>query len=96
VINFSQGLSPKDFVSKDESVLRNRRGKRQYRIDSKTRDMMRELDEVFMSRVEIPAMRHGKTQVIETLITEETLLLANYLRNENTEWTSRIASLTCL
>jgi hypothetical protein len=43
---------------------------------------MRDLDGFFLSRVEIPAMRHGRTQAIETLINEEALLLAKYLRNE--------------
>jgi CRISPR-associated protein Cas1 len=83
VIGFSQDLNPKDFVSKDENISRNRKGKRQYLMDSETRRMMRELDKYFMSKVEIPAMRHGKSQAIETLITEEALLLAKFLRNEN-------------
>jgi hypothetical protein len=34
-------------------------------------------------------MRHGKIQAIETLITEEALLLAKYLRNEKHDWTPR-------
>ncbi len=53
VIGVCQGLNPKDFISKDESVSRNRKGKRQYLKDSMTRHMMRELDEFFLSRVEI-------------------------------------------
>jgi len=48
---------------------------------------MRELDGFFLSRVEIPAMRQGRSQAIETMINEELLLLTKYLRNENTEWT---------
>lgn len=94
VIDYSQGLSPTDFISKDESVSRNRKGKRQYLKDTKTRNMMKELDAFFQSRVEIPAMRHGKSQAIETLINEEALLLAKYLRNENKTWNPRIAVLT--
>ncbi len=90
VLGYSQGLNPKDFVSKDESASRNRKGKRQYLKDSLTRHMMRELDEFFLSRVEIPAMRHGKSQAIETLISEEALLLAKYLRDEKTDWIPRI------
>jgi hypothetical protein len=53
--------------------------------------MMGKLDEFFQSRVEIPAMRHGRSQAIETLISEESLILAKYLRNEKTGWTPRIA-----
>ncbi|MBC8489990.1 hypothetical protein ISS40_01180 [Candidatus Bathyarchaeota archaeon] len=48
--------------------------------------MMRELDEFFLSRVEIPAMRHEKNQAIEILISEEALLLAKYLRNKIMTW----------
>jgi hypothetical protein len=36
----------------------------------------------FLSRVEVPAMRHGSSQAVETLISEAALLLAKYLRNE--------------
>ena len=91
VIDFSQGLNPKDFVSKDESVSRNRKGKRQYLKDSETRRMMKQFDGFFMSRVEIPAIRHGKSQTIKTLISEEVFLLADYLRNENKTWDPRSA-----
>jgi hypothetical protein len=35
-----------------------------------------------MNVVEIPRIRHGKKQTVETLINEEALLLAQYLRDE--------------
>ncbi len=54
--------------------------------------MMRELNEYFESKVEIPLIRHGKKQRIETLINEEALLLAKYIRNEKETWFPRIAS----
>ena len=91
VIDYSQDLNPKDFISKDESASRNRRGKRQYLKDSLTRHMMGELDEFFLTKVEIPAIRHGKKQRIETLINEEAQLLSSFLRNEKLEWVPRIA-----
>jgi len=53
--------------------------------------MMKELQEYFESMVEIPLIRHGKRQRIETLINEETLLLAKYLRNETKTWIPRVA-----
>jgi hypothetical protein len=53
--------------------------------------MMRGLDQYFESKVEIPLMRHGKKQKIETLINEEALLLAKFLRDENADWMPRIA-----
>jgi hypothetical protein len=36
-------------------------------------------------------MRVGKRQIFETLINEEALLFAKYLRNEREEWIPRIA-----
>jgi hypothetical protein len=35
-------------------------------------------------------MRYGNTQAIDTLINEEALLLAKYLRNEKRVWIPRI------
>jgi len=43
--------------------------------------------------VEVPRIRIGKKQTIETLINEEALLLAKYLRDERKTWTPRIAVL---
>jgi len=90
VIFYSQSLNSKDFVSKNENVSKSRKGKRQYLKDSLTRRMMKELDRYFLSRVEIPAMRHGSSQALETLIREEALLLAKYLRDERDAWDPRI------
>jgi hypothetical protein len=53
---------------------------------------MKNLAGFFESRVETPLIRHGKRKRIETLINEETLLFAKYLRNEKTNWTPRIAT----
>jgi hypothetical protein len=35
-------------------------------------------------------IKQGKKQTVDTLISEEALLLAKYLRNERKEWTSRV------
>jgi len=51
--------------------------------------MMKELERFFESKVEIPLIRHGKKQRIETLINEEALLFAKYLRDENENWIPR-------
>ena len=50
--------------------------------------MMKELV-FFESKVEIPLIRHGKKQRIETLINEEALLLAKFLRSERENWVPR-------
>ena len=77
---------------KSESVSRKRKGKREYLKDSETRRMMKELTEYFDSKVDIPLIRHGKKQKVETLIDEEALLLAKFLRSERENWIPRIAS----
>ena len=76
---------------KAESVSRNKKGKREYLNNAETRRMMKELNEYFEYKVDIPLIRHGKRQRIETLINEETLLLAKYLRGERNNWIPRIS-----
>ena len=44
-------------------------------------------------QVKVPRIRVGKNQEIETLITEESQLLARYLRDERKEWKPRIVEL---
>ena len=63
-----------------------------YLNDVQTRDLMRQLDKFFESIVEIPGMQVGKKQTVETLINEEALVFAKYLRNKRTMWIPRIAS----
>jgi hypothetical protein len=45
------------------------------------------------ARVTVPRIRMGKHQEIETLISEDALVLAEYLRNEKETWIPRIANL---
>jgi hypothetical protein len=51
------------------------------------------LDSLFNSYVEIPRIRVGKRQELETLISEEALLFAKYLRNERKDWSPRTPAL---
>jgi hypothetical protein len=48
------------------------------------------LNEYFETNLEIPRIKVGERQTIETLISEEALLLAKYLRNEKKDWIPRI------
>jgi CRISPR-associated protein Cas1 len=91
VVDFCQGLNPRDFTTKVESVSRSKKGRREYLKDSETRRMMKDLERYFELKIEIPLSRHGKKQRIETLINEETLLLAKYIRNEKKIWMPRVA-----
>jgi CRISPR-associated protein Cas1 len=93
VIQFCQGLKERDFAVKSESVSRKRKGKREYLNDKMTRRMMKELEGYFELKVEIPLIRHGKKQRVETLINEEALLLGKYLRDERDNWKPRLSCL---
>jgi hypothetical protein len=75
VIWFYQGLVG-DFTVKNRRFSQKRKGKLEYLNDAETKRMIKELQEYFVSMVEIPLIKHGKRQRIETLINEETLLLA--------------------
>jgi len=66
-------LRKKDFITKAESVSRKRKGKREYLNNVQTRDLMKQLYKYFEMDVEVPRMRIGKRQTIETLISEEAL-----------------------
>jgi CRISPR-associated protein Cas1 len=90
VIRFSQSLKSKDFVMKGERTTRKRWGKREYLNSSKTRELEQGLDELFEGMVEVPRIRYGSRQALETLIDEEALLLAKYLRGEKKAWAPRI------
>jgi len=76
---------------KTESLSGKRKGKREFLNDLETRDFMKHLDRYFESKVEVPRIRVGKRQTVETLINEEALLLSRFLRNECETWTPRIA-----
>jgi len=78
---------------KTEDLSRGKKGKREYLNDSKTDDLMKELSQFFERRVEIPRIRVGQGQTLETLINEEALLLGEFLRNECKTWIPRISPL---
>jgi len=52
------------------------------------------LNGLFGREVEIPRMRYGKRQTLDTLINEEAFLLARFLRNETKKWIPRNVPLT--
>jgi len=89
VIQFCQGLREKDFNVKSESVSRKRKGKREYLNDKETNHMMRDLEKFYKLKVDVPLLRHGKKQKLETLINEEALLLAKFVRGEKRVWAPR-------
>jgi CRISPR/Cas system-associated endonuclease Cas1 len=78
---------------KTEDMSRKKKGKRVYLNDVQTRDLMKQLNKFFESYVEIPRIRVGKKQTIETLINEEALLFAKFLRGELRTWNPRVSEI---
>jgi CRISPR-associated protein Cas1 len=91
VFDYVQGLRPGDFTTKEVQV-RSRKGRREYLNDAKTKEMLRDLNDYFDTKIELPRIRSGKRQRIETLINEEALLLAKYIRKEKDEWIPRLSA----
>ena len=89
LIEYSKNLNKTDFEAKTQQI-RNKTGKRIYLKNEKTRKLIEKLYEYFENKVEIPRIRIGKKQKIETLINEELLLFAKYLRDERRTWIPRI------
>jgi CRISPR/Cas system-associated endonuclease Cas1 len=94
VIEYCRSVRASDFVLKTEDYSVNRKGKRQYLNERKTRDLISELNRYFETRVEIPRIRRGEHQEIETLINEEAFMFAKYLRGEKPTWIPRIVALS--
>jgi CRISPR/Cas system-associated endonuclease Cas1 len=82
LIDCARYLTSKDFVIKAENYSKKRKGKRQYLNEKLTNNFIKKLNSYFESIVEIPRIKVGKRQKVETLIDEEALLLAKYLRDE--------------
>lgn len=93
ILTHARSLEPKDFELKREDFSSNRKGKRQYLNDKMQQEYFKRVNDYFLSRIDVPRIRRGKTQEIETLINEEALLFAKYLRGEKTCWEPRIAAL---
>ena len=94
VIEYCRNVKTKDFVLKTEVYSSNRIGKRQYLNESKNKEFVNRLNAYFEVKVTIPRIRRGAHQEIETLISEEALLFAKYLRGEKTTWHPRIVELS--
>ena len=71
----------------------NKKGKRQYLKDDLANEFTNRLNAYFLSKVSIPRIKVGAQQEIETLINEEALLFAKYLRGERPNWIPRVPEL---
>lgn len=91
LIQKCQAYNVKDFIFKTEVIKGKKLAKRQYLNNIKTRDLMNQINQLFEKKVEIPRIYSGKKQTVETLMNEEALLFAKYLRDESKLWNPRIA-----
>ena len=80
----------KDFVVVTDFMMHLKMGKRMHLCEYEAADLAEGLKGLFENVVEIPRIRVGHKQTIETLINEEALLFAKYLRNEKKNWIPRI------
>ena len=87
-----RNLKKKDFKVKTENFGRKKQAKREYLKNQQTRELMAKLNIFFNSNVEIPRIKIGNKQSLETLINEETLLFAQFLRFEKRSWIPRLGT----
>ena len=90
MIQYCKGLAKRDFMFKSEKLSGQKTGKREFLTELETRHFTSKLEAYFEAYVEVPRIRVGKKQKIETLISEEALLFAKFLRNEKKNWVPRI------
>lgn len=93
IIQNCGNLKAKDFKMKWQTLSRKTKGKREYLNDLSTNQLIEKLYEYFMSKIDVPRIRRGKKQELETLINEEAILLAMFLRHERETWIPRVADL---
>ena len=86
-------MSVYDFILKDENFSNTRKGKRQYLNERTQREFFRDVNSYFRAEVEVPRVRVGKRQEIESLIGEEAFQLARYLRGELPKWSPRMTEI---
>jgi CRISPR-associated protein Cas1 len=77
-----QKLHKKDFVLVTDFMMHLRMGKRIHLCEYETNELADALNSFFDRMVEVPRIRIGRRQTIETLINEEALLFAKFLRDE--------------
>jgi len=93
LIERAKKLEKKDFVVVTDFMMRLKMGKRIHLCQYEANSLAEGLNLLFEREVQIPRIRHGSKQTLDTLINEEAFLLARYLRNEKQTWIPRTAVL---
>jgi CRISPR-associated protein Cas1 len=93
LIERAKKFHKKDFVAVTDFMMKLKMGKRIHLCEYETDSLAEDLNGLFGRIVDIPRIKHGNKQTIDTLISEETFLLAKYLRNELKYWKPRIPNI---
>jgi CRISPR-associated protein Cas1 len=88
-----QKLHKNDFVLVTDFMMHLKMGKKIHLCEYETNELAGDLNDFFDHKVDILRIKVGNKQTIETLINEEILLLAKFLRNEKKTWLPRLPSL---
>lgn len=92
VISYTRNVKDRDFILSLDDYS-GKKCKRKFLNAVKRKEFLDSLDRYFDTRVDLPRIRKGSKQKIETLINEEALLFAKYLRDEKPTWNPRIVNL---
>ena len=91
LIGRCQILRKKDFVLFTDFMMHLKMGKKIHLKKYETDSLAEDLNAFFDRMVDVERIKIGKRQTVDTLISEEALLFAKYLRNEKKEWKPRLA-----
>jgi CRISP-associated protein Cas1 len=91
LIERCQRLLKKDFVLVTDFMMHLKMGKKIHLKEYETDSLAEDLNAFFNRMVDVARIKHGDRQSIDTLISEEALLFAKYLRDEKKEWHPRIS-----
>ena len=90
LIEECQKLRKKDSVLVTGFVMHLKMGKTIHLKEYETDSLAEDLNMFFDRMVNIERMKIGSRQTIDTLISEEALLFAKYLRHEKESWIPRL------
>jgi CRISP-associated protein Cas1 len=91
LIERCQKLRKKDFVLVTDFMMHLKMGKKIHLKEYETNSLAEDLKAFFDRMVDVDRIKIGKRQTIDTLMSEEALLFAKYLRQEKENWIPRLS-----
>ena len=86
-------LRKKDFVLVTDFMMHLKMGKKIHLCEFEADSLAEGLNSLFDRMVNVERIKVGKRQTVDTLINEEALLFAKYLRREKNAWIPRLPNL---